>query len=131
MKSALAIANNKKIYEPYKGLSPYSQDDADKFAGRTKDIQRIVNSLLARRLTVLYGESGVGKSSVLRAGVIPALEREVKQNIRDDAVPKLAVVIFPSLEGNWQEDHLKSLTKQIEKQITMQMGNLFFSRTPP
>lgn len=131
MKSDVLVTDKEKIHKPYKGLSPYSKADTDKFFGRTKDIQRIINSLLAWHLTVLYGDSGVGKSSVLGAGVIPALEEEANQNMEDYAVPKLAVVMFSPPKGNWQEDPLKSLTAQIEEQITKQMGNIFFPIQPP
>ena len=131
MTSDEVATGKEQIPEVYKGLDPYSVADADKFFGRTKDIQQIINSLLTRRLTVLYGDSGVGKTSVLRAGVTHALRKEAKQNMEDCRVPKLAVVIFPSLEGNWQEDPLKSLTKQIEEEITEEMGNIFFPIKPP
>jgi WD40 repeat protein len=113
----------------YKGLNPYSEADADKFFGRTNDIQRIVNSILAWRLTVLYGESGVGKSSVLRAGAIHALREEAKQNLENYGVPKLAAVVFPALEGtysSWQGNPLENLIKHIEQEITKEMGNIFF-----
>ncbi|MGI0493257.1 eIF2A-related protein [Alkalinema pantanalense CENA528] len=100
---------------PYKGLRPYTDKDADIFFGRTRDIQRIVNNLLAWRLTVLYGESGVGKSSVLQAGVIHALQAEAQENLEDYGFPKLAVVLFPSQQGEhfWQQDPLQSLMQQI------------------
>src|SRR5579883_1406517 len=105
---------------PYKGLNPYVEADSSIFFGRKADIQKVVNSLLAWRLTILYGKSGVGKSSLLRAGVTHALNEEARQNITNlDGVPKLAVVVFPSLESgfSWQDDPLTSLTKQIEETI--------------
>jgi hypothetical protein len=114
---------------PYKGLNPYSEADAEIFFGRTRDTQRIINNLLAWRLTVLYGESGVGKSSVLRAGVLHALQEEAQENLEDYGVPKLAVVIFPPLQGErfWQQDPLQSLIQQIEADI----GESGFPMQPP
>ena len=63
------------ILDPYIGLRPYtdSDDDRARFFGREKDEQIIIANLYAARLTVLYGASGVGKSSVLLAGVVPKL----------------------------------------------------------
>ncbi len=55
--------------QPYKGLQPYGQDDAAIFAGRGQESMQLANRVLANRLTILYGESGVGKSSLLRAGL--------------------------------------------------------------
>lgn len=54
---------------PYKGLQPYREADAVIFAGRSQETMQLTNRVLANRLTILYGESGVGKSSLLQAGL--------------------------------------------------------------
>lgn len=64
---------------PYKGLRAFQLADAHDFFGRERLIQRIVHRLgerdkLARFLAII-GPSGSGKSSVVKAGVIPALWR--------------------------------------------------------
>lgn len=56
---------------PYVGLRPFREADHPFFFGRERDIRVITSNLLAKPLTVLYGASGVGKSSVLQAGVFP------------------------------------------------------------
>ena len=61
---------------PYKGLNYYSTEDAALFTGRDKDVQKCA-TLLAQRTTrvlLLHGRTGCGKSSFLRAGLIPFLE---------------------------------------------------------
>jgi WD40 repeat protein len=63
---------------PYQGLVPYSEDDAEWFFGRDEWREVISDNLRAYRITVLYGESGVGKSSLLRAGVIRTLREETR-----------------------------------------------------
>ncbi len=60
---------------PFPGLLPFAPDSPWLF-GRSRDIRRITDNVLARPLTVLFGPSGVGKSSLLRAGVVPALGAE-------------------------------------------------------
>jgi len=60
---------------PYLGLSPYDERDADRFFGRRRERDLVVADLLTSRLTVLYGPSGVGKSSLLRAAVLPRLRQ--------------------------------------------------------
>ncbi len=62
---------------PYVGLVPYSEADAALFFGREREQRIIAANLRASRLTLLYGASGVGKSSVLLAGVLPDLHRVV------------------------------------------------------
>ena len=87
---------------PYKGLIPYSEEDAQFFFGRKKDTKSITDCLTGSPLTLLYGSSGVGKSSVLRAGVAYNLQQEAKQNLEDCGTPEFAVVVFNS----WREDSL-------------------------
>jgi WD40 repeat protein len=63
---------------PYKGLAPFEDSDLDAllFFGREQESEVIAANLMAARITVLYGPSGVGKSSVLRAGVAHRLRQE-------------------------------------------------------
>jgi len=58
---------------PYVGLRPYTERDRAYFFGRERDTRVIAANMLAAPVTVLYGASGVGKSSVLMAGVLPHL----------------------------------------------------------
>jgi putative ribosome biogenesis GTPase RsgA len=70
---------------PYVGLDPYSAEDAPFFFGRERERQVIVANLRAARVTLLYGPSGVGKSSVLNAGVVPALDALADEDREADA----------------------------------------------
>jgi len=108
-----------RVKSPYKGLNPYAEADARIFFGRESKIQDIVNHLLAWRLTILYGKSGVGKSSILRAGVTHYLNQEAEQNHGDYGHPRLGVVVFPSLEGSlsWKDDPLVGIKRQIQREI--------------
>ena len=56
---------------PYKGLASFEDSELDAllFFGREREIAAVAANVLASRLTVLYGPSGVGKSSLLGAGV--------------------------------------------------------------
>jgi WD40 repeat protein len=56
---------------PYRGLAPFDDSDVDAlfFFGRERDTEVVAANLIASKLTVLYGPSGVGKTSLLRAGV--------------------------------------------------------------
>jgi serine/threonine protein kinase len=60
---------------PFAGLSAFQEADADRFFGRDRDVVHIVTELRSRPLVAVVGPSGTGKSSLVRAGVIPALKR--------------------------------------------------------
>lgn len=83
---------------PYKGLQPYTEEDRAFFFGRERDQEIIASNLFAASLTVLYGSSGVGKSSVLMAGVVPQLR----------TMPHIVVVIFRT----WQNSNFDTALKQ-------------------
>ncbi len=77
---------------PYKGLATFEDSDLDAllFFGREIDSEVIAANLMAARITVLYGPSGVGKSSVLRAGVAHRLRKE----------QEVEVVVFSTWTGD-------------------------------
>src|SRR3990172_12656740 len=58
---------------PYKFLFPYGPRDLHLFFGREQDAEDILGRISAGRLVILYGAAGVGKTSLLAAGVIPNL----------------------------------------------------------
>lgn len=67
---------------PYPGLLALHEEDAAIYFGRDDEIRRLIERLNARRtqggarLLVLLGASGSGKSSLLRAGLLPRLKRD-------------------------------------------------------
>jgi formylglycine-generating enzyme required for sulfatase activity len=58
---------------PYPGLRPFEKDDAHLFFGREKQIQELVALLALHRFLAVVGVSGSGKSSLVKAGLLPAL----------------------------------------------------------
>ena len=77
---------------PFKGLAAFEDTDLDAlfFCGREREREVVVANLLASRLTVLYGPSGVGKTSLLRAAVAHSLR----------AAHDAAVIGFSSWAGD-------------------------------
>ncbi|MEO0405985.1 MAG: hypothetical protein AAF289_01415 [Cyanobacteria bacterium P01_A01_bin.135] len=61
------------ITSPYKGLRSFEPEDKDQFFGRDQFIAGLINELEQTNLILLLGASGSGKSSVVRAGVVPWL----------------------------------------------------------
>jgi hypothetical protein len=58
---------------PYRGLDAFGEDDARFFFGRTNEIRTALGQLDAWPLLAVVGPSGVGKSSFVHAGLVPAL----------------------------------------------------------
>ena len=64
---------------PYRHLNWFTRKDAEVFFGRGHQIRELYDRLTAPRtapIMLFYGQSGVGKSSVLDAGLLPRLERD-------------------------------------------------------
>jgi len=88
------------VRSPYRGLASFGESELDGllFFGRERETEVTTANLLASRLTVLYGPSGVGKSSLLRAGVARRV-RELGSRRAVGRGPDLACVVFGSWSG--------------------------------
>ena len=105
---------------PFKGLTPFEDSDRDAvlFFGREREREVIAANLLASRLTVLYGASGVGKSSVLRAGVAHHLRAMAKRNLETRGHPEFVVVVF----DGWTQDPMAALLDAVQKELVEVFG---------
>jgi hypothetical protein len=101
------------LASPYKGLANYTEDDAEFFFGRDREREVIIANLKARRLTLLYGESGVGKSSLLRAGVASRLLDAAEADVEDLGAPEFIPIVF----SNWRDDALSGLGDEIRATV--------------
>ncbi len=77
---------------PFQGLQYYDEKDAERFFGREQLIARIIARLHRTNFLAIIGASGSGKSSLIRAGVIPALRSG--QRLIDGGLP-------PTDSGQW------------------------------
>lgn len=94
---------------PYRGLTPYTEADAPYFFGRSTEIATTAANLEVARLTIFYGPSGVGKSSVLRAGVLHHLWQQAQAAYAATGCAENIPVYF----NRWQHDPLVGLTQAI------------------
>lgn len=58
---------------PYRGLAPFEAEHRALFFGRSTEIRGVVERMRAEPLVIVAGDSGVGKSSLCRAGVLPQI----------------------------------------------------------
>ncbi|WP_433261263.1 hypothetical protein ACQPZF_26330 [Actinosynnema sp. CS-041913] len=61
------------VQAPYVGLAAFQADDAERYFGREDLVDRLVERLSRERFAAVVGISGAGKSSLLRAGLLPRL----------------------------------------------------------
>jgi hypothetical protein len=61
---------------PYPGLRPFAKKEWPIFFGRERMVDEVIERLIEQRFLVVHGDSGCGKSSLIRAGVLPRLEQD-------------------------------------------------------
>jgi WD40 repeat protein/energy-coupling factor transporter ATP-binding protein EcfA2 len=59
---------------PYPGLRPFAREEAELFFGRGEQIEQMLSVLEERRFLAVVGSSGCGKSSLVQAGLLPAIQ---------------------------------------------------------
>jgi hypothetical protein len=84
---------------PFRQLAPLTEDDRGRLYGRESDLAVITQHALYRRSVIYTAPSGTGKTSVLRAGLVPRLQalgvHAVYLRCRADSAPALAAAIWP------------------------------------
>ena len=94
---------------PYPGLRAFTEDESWLFFGRTLEINALLDKIKASRFLAVIGASGSGKSSLVRAGVLPKLKeitdergweclRFTPGEINDDPFVALSMALMPVLE---------------------------------
>ncbi len=63
------------LHNPYVGPRAFEPEDRANFFGRDAEIRQLTDLVVAQRAVLLYARSGAGKTSLINAGLIPALER--------------------------------------------------------
>ena len=88
----------------YPGVHPFTQSEQDLFFGREDDSKELFKYINLENLVVLYGKSGLGKSSLLNASVVPELQRErnyhplmIRFNNYDEELDLTPVTIFNNI----------------------------------
>ncbi len=106
----MSIPGHKMRYR-YPGTKPFNEDEARLFNGRNADISNLCDLIAVHNLIVLYGRSGLGKSSLLNAGVMTRLSKE----------PNIDT-LFTRFGANFEEGHLSPL-KKLEANLKESIGD--------
>lgn len=102
---------------PYVGLIPFAETNADYFFGRTKDIEIVAGNLRAASLTVLYGASGVGKSSLLNAGVVPYLRKIARASALPGDPPEFILAILRDWAMNPSDSLREAIAAAVKEAV--------------
>lgn len=89
---------------PWLGLASYSEETRAFFYGRDEETAELVRRVQRKLLTVLFGQSGLGKTSLLRAGLVP--------NLRPDGYCPIYVRIDYSGRGLSPAAQVKQATEK-------------------
>lgn len=75
---------------PYRGLAPFEEEHAKFFHGRGDDVERLVAAAVRHPIVAVAGRSGTGKSSLVRAGLLPLLRRDGTAVVECRTAPGMA-----------------------------------------
>jgi hypothetical protein len=62
--------------QPWLGLASFTEETRGYFHGREEEVAELARRVQRKLLTILFGQSGLGKTSILRAGIVPRLRPE-------------------------------------------------------
>ncbi|MBX3167284.1 MAG: SUMF1/EgtB/PvdO family nonheme iron enzyme [Candidatus Eremiobacteraeota bacterium] len=104
---------------PYKFLNYYTREDRAIFFGREADCERLHSRLLASSVLVVFGKSGVGKTSLLRAGLLSRFQAPqdlvVTQRMLSEPVAAVRQLLGKVLGLSVQDESLASLLVRAEQ----------------
>lgn len=98
------------LLKPYPGLRSFTQDEASLFFGREVQARQLRDILAHRNLLVVLGGSGSGKSSLVRAGLLPKLN---------------STAPIPQRSGAWYPVEFRPLTNPVEELFEAIFAQIF------
>lgn len=101
-------------HNPYRGLETFRESDADRFHGRDAEVAELLEVLERQRMVAISGPSGSGKSSLVRAGLIPRLRQagtEVVEPGEDESLPTRGVLFLDQFEEEVVADRTAARAK--------------------
>ena len=105
---------------PYQGLEPFAAGQAGVFFGRDADIAALARQVRAQPVTVVAGPSGVGKTSLVQAGLIPALQNNQQWSVAvvrpgGDPWLRLAAALAKARHGQQGEITLEDAQREADR----------------
>src|ERR1700720_639267 len=116
---------------PWPGPRPYEEIEWPIFFGRAKEVDQVLQRFSINRLTLLSGASGTGKTSLLRAGIVPRLRLRRYRDQVESVWPVLVVREWSlGVGSNFDEVWKSHLLRSVEALgIWRRDGGLFSAST--
>jgi hypothetical protein len=135
MSTATIIRSQNSEDSLFLGLQAYTEAQANIFYGRDEEIDRLTNLIKTNTLTIVFGKSGTGKTSLLNAGVFPRLRKDyflpfrIRLEFKEDSADLVTqiknilkseidkygfkVESYPANETLWEYFHSEPLWKSV------------------
>ena len=114
----------RKGKNPYKALNAYEEADQKVFVGRQEEAKELFQLVKFNSLTVVFGKSGIGKTSLINAGLFPLLREKnyrpirIQLNFTEKTVPlkeQICSAIKAGLAPNKIDKNIIELESRIEE----------------
>lgn len=112
-------------HAPYRGLARFEPGDRDLFFGRDQLVAQLAQRVRASRMVAVVGASGSGKSSLLRAGLLPSLQTQPSSGCRLTAIriltpgPRPSSTHCPALTASHEAGDTLVVVDQFEELFTL------------
>ena len=91
-----------QIANPYVGPRPFEEEESYNFFGRKEEISQLTSLVISHRVVLFYAPSGAGKTSLLKAGVIPKLRE--RRKLQPLAITRVGGDLPPGVDGGQVEN---------------------------